>query len=145
MPDHGSVRLVADTRLRGLAGPLPARTYWPVAGGGAAPLLVFLPGGGIEAADALCRAVCSGAGVVVLCVSYRQPVWPDGRFDAILATEWAADHAGELGADPDRLLVAGDGTGAALAAAVAGHAREQGWPPLVHLVLDELLNRKEAL
>jgi acetyl esterase len=144
MPDHGAVRLVADTRLRGLAGPQPARTYWPAASR-PAPLLVFLPAGGIEGADPLCRAVCSGAGLVVLCVSYRRPSWPDGRCDAVLATEWAADHARELGADPDRLLVAGDGTGAALAAAVAAHARERGWPPVVHLALDELLSRKEAL
>jgi acetyl esterase len=144
MPETPTVRLVAAPRLRGLAGPQPARTYWPAATT-PVPLLVFLPAGGIEAADPLCRAVCSGAGLVVLCVSYRRPAWPAGRSDAVLATEWAADHARELGADPGRLLVAGDGTGAALAAAVAAHARERGWPPLAHLALDELLDRKEAL
>ena len=142
MPDHAAVRLVADTRLRGRAGPQPARTYWPVASR-PAPLLVFLPAGGIDAADALCRAVCSGAGVVVLCVSYRRPAWPDGRCDAVLATGWAAEHARELGADPDRLLVAGDGTGAGLAAAVAAQARERGWPRLTHLTLDELHDLQE--
>jgi acetyl esterase len=137
------VRLVADTRLRGLAGPQPARTYWPHATR-PAPILVFFPADGIDRADSLCRAVCSGAGVTVLSVSYRKPLWPDGRYDAILATDWAADHAGELGADPDRLLLAGEGDGAELAAAVASHARDRGWPPLVHLAIDELLDRKEA-
>jgi acetyl esterase len=144
MPDHEVVRLVADTRLRGLAGPLPARTYWPAATR-PTPLLVFLPAGGIEDADPLCRAVCSGTGVVVLCVSYRRQAWPDGWCDTVVATEWAADHARELGAEPDRLLVAGDGMGAALAAAVAAHARERGWPPLDHRSLDTLLDRKEAM
>ena len=45
--------------------------------------------------------------------------------------EWAADHAHQLGADPDRLVVAGGG----LAAAVALHARDEGWPPLSRQVL----------
>ncbi|WP_219459864.1 alpha/beta hydrolase fold domain-containing protein [Nonomuraea rhizosphaerae] len=144
MPDHAAVRLVADTRLRGAAGPLPVRTYWPAATP-AAPMLVFLPADGIEGADALCRAACSGAGVVVLSVSYRKPRRQDGRCDAILATEWAADHARELGADPDRLLLAGEGAGAELAAAVASHARERGWPPLAHLTIGELLDRPRRL
>ncbi len=144
MPDHPAVRLVADTRLRGLTGPQPARTYWPAVTG-PAPLLVYLPAGSIEAADPRCRAVCAVAGVIVLSVSYRLPVWPTGRRDAVLAAEWAGDHARELGADPARLLVAGDGTGAALAAAVAAHARERGWPPLIQLDPDELPIWKEAL
>ncbi|HSK38042.1 MAG TPA: alpha/beta hydrolase fold domain-containing protein, partial [Actinomycetota bacterium] len=48
--------------------------------------------------------------------------------DAATALEWAADHAAELDADPARLLVAGEGFGAGLAAAVCLHARDQGWP-----------------
>jgi acetyl esterase len=140
MHDRPAVRLVADTRLRGLTGPQPARTYWPSAAT-STPLLVFLPADGLERADPLCRAVCSAAGVVVLSVSYRKPLWPDGRSDAILATDWAADHAPELGADPDRLLLAGEGSGAELAAAVASDARERGWPPLFHLTIDKLLDR----
>ena len=140
MPDRSAVRLVADTRLRGLTGPLPARTYWP-AQALDPPMLVFLPAGGIEDADPLCRAVCTAAEVVLLSVAYRRPLWPDGRSDALLATEWAADHARELGADPDRLLLAGEGSGAELAAAVTAHARERGWPPVVHLAIDDLLDR----
>jgi hypothetical protein len=98
-PDRWPVRLVADTRLRGVAGPLPARTYWPSRGdtpAGSAPLVVFLPAAGIDGTDRLCRAVCSSAGLVVMCVSDRKPAWPHGRCDAILAAGWAADHAGEL-------------------------------------------------
>jgi acetyl esterase len=140
MPDRSAVRLVADTRLRGSAGPLPARTYWP-ARAVDPPMLVLLPAGGIEDADPLCRAVCAAAEAVVLSVAYRRPLWPDGRIDALLATEWAADHARELGADPRRLLLVGDGSGIELAAAVTAHARERGWPPVVHLAIDDLLDR----
>lgn len=140
MPDRTSVRLAADTRLRGETGPLPARTYWPAAAT-APPMLVFLPADGIELADPLCRAVCAAAEVIVLSVAYRRPLRPAGRTDAVLATEWAADHAHELGADPDHLLIAGEGGGAELAAAVAARARERGWPPLSHLAIDDLLDR----
>jgi acetyl esterase/lipase len=42
--------------------------------------------------------------------------------------EWAAEHAAELGADPGRLLVAGQGSGGAVAAAVESQARAAGWP-----------------
>jgi acetyl esterase len=140
MPDLVPVRLVADTRLRGADGPQPARTYWPAAAT-TGPMLVFLPAAGIEGADQLCRDVCAVAEVVVLSVSYRRPLWPTGRIDAIHATEWAADHARELGAEPGRLLLAGAGPGGELAAAVAAHARERGWPPLVHLAIDDLLDR----
>ncbi|MGI5132249.1 alpha/beta hydrolase [Pseudonocardia sp. CA-107938] len=138
MPDRRTVRLVADTRLRGPAGPQPARTYWPSTST-TPPLLVFLPADDIEHADRRSRELCVGAGVVVLSVSYRRPLWPDGRDDAFLATGWAADHARELGADPDRVLLAGDGSGAELAAAVASGAHERGWPPLLHLTVDDLL------
>lgn len=48
--------------------------------------------------------------------------------DATTALEWAADHAAELDADPGRLLVAGEGLGAGLAAGVCLHARDLGWP-----------------
>ncbi|MEW9551142.1 alpha/beta hydrolase [Nonomuraea sp. NPDC050783] len=140
MPDRCAVRLVAETRLRGPAGPQQARTYWPLTAM-TAPMLVFLPAEGIERADPLCRDLCACAGVVVLSASYRRPLWPDGCSDATFATEWAADHARELGADPDRLLVAGDGSGARLAAAVASRARERGWPPVFHLSVDDLRDR----
>ena len=49
--------------------------------------------------------------------------------------DWVADHGAELGADPERLVAAGAGPGAELAAALARHARERGWPPVVHEVL----------
>ena len=55
--------------------------------------------------------------------------------DASAVLGWAADHASELDADPDRLVVAGDGAGAALAAAVTLHARDQWWPAILRQVL----------
>ena len=55
--------------------------------------------------------------------------------EATTALQWAADHADELHADPGRLLVGGEGTGAWLAAAVALEARDDGWPSVVSQLL----------
>jgi acetyl esterase len=127
---------VADLPLRGRAGPLRTRVHWPPsAGPGGPPLLVFLPA---EPDDDLPVRVAASAGVVVLVVTdgraHRQP---DGAAlaEATMATQWAADHAAELGADPRRILVGGEARGAWLAAAVALRAREDGWPPLVRQLL----------
>ncbi|TDU83259.1 hypothetical protein EV138_5721 [Kribbella voronezhensis] len=43
---------------------------------------------------------------------------------------WAADHAGELEADPARLYLAGSGTAAAVAVEIARLAADEGWPDL---------------
>jgi acetyl esterase/lipase len=136
---------VADVQLRGRAGPLRARAYWPAPASsptpsGAPPLLVLFPRptGTGGRAEALGRGLCSRAGAVVLAVGYRPP--SPGSLaaaleDATTATHWAADHAAELGAAPGRLAVAGEGVGADLAATVARHARDEGWPPIVRQVL----------
>ena len=139
------VHRVAEAQLRGVAGSVRARIYWPMpAGDSSRPgLLVFLPAGGffpagIDRADTVCRALCARAGVVVLSVSYRPlPAnpYPAAFQDATMATEWAADHGGELGADAGRLVVAGESAGGSLAAAVALHARDHQWPLLARQLL----------
>jgi hypothetical protein len=58
---------------------------------------------------------------VIIALPGRHPGWLE------LATlYWAGEHAGELGADGDRLLVAGGARAAMLALA----ARDAGWPVL---------------
>jgi acetyl esterase/lipase len=136
---------VADVQLRGRAGPLRARAYWPAPAPGsnptgAPPLLVLFPlgTGAGGRSEALGRGLCSLVGLVVLAVAYRPPsqeALGDAVEDATTATHWAADHAAELGAGPGGLLVAGEGVGADLAATVARHARDEGWPPIARQVL----------
>jgi hypothetical protein len=58
---------------------------------------------------------------VVIALTGRQPGWLE-----LAALHWAGEHAGELGADGDRLLVAGGARAAMLALA----ARDAGWPVL---------------
>jgi acetyl esterase len=122
---------IADLRLRGNTSPLPVRVYWP---GQAAtrpvPLLVFcsVGAGAGSPAEAACRSLSQDAGLVVLSVYCAA-----GAQDGTTVLEWAAEHAAELGADPGRLLLAGEGAGGAVAAAVAAEALAAGWPAVMLL------------
>ena len=89
-------------------------------------------------ASSLCRALCRLAGVVVLSAPPRSgPAEPASTAfdDAASVLGWAADHAEELDADPGRIVVGGEGSGAALAAAVTLHARDEWWPAVGRQVL----------
>jgi acetyl esterase/lipase len=135
-PAPGGPR-VADLQLRGRAGSLRTSVRWPPVAGGPVPppLLVLLPAAGT---DDVWTTVSALAGVVVLAVTdTRLTRLADAAalVEATTATEWAADHAAELDADPRRLIVAGEGRGAWLAAAVALQARDDGWPTLARQVL----------
>jgi len=126
------VQREAALSLREPGGIVRVRVSWPPPGSGdGGPVLVFLSDvdSSPEAVDALCRGLCVEAGMLVLSLRTR-------AFDAATtALEWTADHAHQLGADPTRLLIGGVGTGGGLAAAVAAHARDLGWPPLTRQVL----------
>jgi hypothetical protein len=99
------------------------RLSWPPDAPYGGPIAVFLaePGYSFEPADAL----CFDAGFVVLAIRTAS------EEIATVAVEWAADHAEQLGADADRLLVAGG----RLAATAALHARDEGWPAVSRQLL----------
>jgi acetyl esterase len=123
----------AELRLRGRTGAVHASVAWP-APAEIPPAIVVFFADPARPAGLLTRP----AGVVVLTVAIRPApldltATPFDDASAVLG--WAADHAGELDADPDRLLVAGEGAGAALAAAVTLHARDEWWPAIVRQVL----------
>lgn len=120
---------IADLQLRGNTTPLPVRVYWPgQTASRPGPLLVFCTvGAGAGArAEATCRSLSEDPGLVVLAVSCLT-----GAQDGTTVLEWAAEHAHELGADPGRLIVGGQGAGGAVAAAVASQARAARWPAVL--------------
>jgi acetyl esterase len=87
----------------------------------------------LDTHDGMCRNLCGGAECVVVSVDYR--LAPEAKFpapldDCVTATLWAVEHAGELGADAARTVVAGDSAGGNLAAAVALRLRDEGGPTL---------------
>jgi acetyl esterase/lipase len=142
-PAPARLQRIAELRLRSSRGPLAARVAWPATAEPAPPLLVFFPDPERDASS-LCRALCGLAGVVVLSAAPRSgPDEPESTAfdDAAAVLGWAADHAQELDADPGRLIVGGERAGAALAAAVTLHARDEWWPAiarqlLIHPALD---------
>jgi acetyl esterase/lipase len=131
-----SVPRVARLHLRSRAGALAATVAWPAPAERPPALLLFFPDA--ELPDVFSAALSRAAGVVVLTAAVRPAPYDlacTAFDDASAVLGWAADHAEELDADPERLVVAGHGGGAALAAAVTLHARDQWWPAISRQVL----------
>ncbi len=140
--DPVPVAAVENTSFPGPAGEIAVRVYHP-AGEGPFPLLVYYHGGGwvlcdLDTHDNTCRTLCRGAQCVTVSVDYR--LAPENKFpaafdDSYAAFEWAAAKAARLGADPDRLVLAGDSAGGNLAAAVALAARNRQGPSISRQLL----------
>jgi acetyl esterase len=117
-------------------GAVAARLYEPVAAPADAPLVVYYHGGGhvigdLDTHDQVCRFLCGEVPAVVLAVDYRlgpEHPFPAAVDDALAAFRFACEHAAELGADPERIAVAGDSAGANLAAVVARLTVAEGGP-----------------
>jgi acetyl esterase len=138
---------VEDRRIPGPAGApgIPVRIYRPEPEGAASgrPLVVLFHGGGwvlcgLDSHDGTARGLCRDAGAVVVSVDYRlapEAPFPAAVEDAYAAVCWAAEHAAQLGADPDTLTVTGDSAGGNLAAVVAQIARDEGGPHIARQIL----------
>jgi acetyl esterase len=136
--------------VREVAIPAPGRTvrarlYLP-GGDGPLPAYMFLFGGGwwhgsidMSANEAACRERCAEARCVVLAVDYRlapEDPFPAGLEDAYAGLTWLAEHAEELGVDPDRIVIGGGSAGASLTAGLALLARDRGGPRAALQILE---------
>lgn len=75
---------------------------------------------------------------VVVSVDYR--LAPESRYpaqieDVYAGLVWTAEHAGELGADPERIVAVGSSAGGGLCAALGLLARDRGGPGLLGQLL----------
>ncbi|MCE1180250.1 MAG: alpha/beta hydrolase [Micrococcales bacterium] len=131
-----------DLTFAGPAGELAARVYRP-SGSGPWPTVLFIHGGGwviggIDTHDPTSRDICELGQSVVVSVDYRlapEAPYPAAVEDSLAAARWVLDHRAELGGS-DEWAVAGDSAGGNLAAVVALHARDEGWPtPIAQLLI----------
>ena len=77
-------------------------------------------------------------GLVIVSVEYRlapEHPYPAGVQDCYAGLVWTAEHAGELGIDPERLIIGGGSAGGGLAAACSLMARDRGGPALAAQML----------
>jgi acetyl esterase len=132
---------VKEMTIAGGAGPLRARLFVPHEAhepldDAPAPLVVYYHGGGwttgdLDTHEQPCRLLAKSAGARVLSVEYR--LAPEHRFpaaveDAVAAFRDAVAQAEALGVDPARIAVAGDSSGAHLAAVTARLCAADGGP-----------------
>jgi acetyl esterase/lipase len=107
---------------------------------------LYLHGGGMilslaetrDVYDSAVRQYVATTGVPMLMVDYRvAPEFPHPTpaDDCHAALTWLAEHAAELGVDPERIAVMGDSAGGGLAACVTLLARARGGPKLASQIL----------
>lgn len=140
IPMAGTPPVVKDVQNRTLhttEGPVNVRIYKPSDKAGL-PVTVYFHGGwfylgSLDTHDTPLRALTNEANCVVVSVNYAlapEHPFPKGLKEGIAVVQWVADHADELQVDANRIGVAGDSAGAALAAVISRHAKENNGPAL---------------
>src|SRR5690606_30273986 len=90
-------------------GSIRVRPYEPPSAPRPWPVHVFFHGGGwcvgdLDQRDPRCRTIAGEAGCLVVSVDYRlapENAYPVPRDDCYAALCWVAEHADEIGADPE--------------------------------------------
>jgi acetyl esterase/lipase len=121
---------------------LLARWYRRPSGGSGSAVL-YLHGGGmivgsVPIFDGPVARYVSRSGVAMLSLQYRlapEHPHPTPVEDAYAGLVWLAEHAEQLGVDPDRLAVMGDSAGGGLAAGLTILARDRRGPAVKHQLL----------
>ena len=140
--DATEVPQVQDVTASGAAGALAARLYRPALVKDT-PAIVFFPGGtwvtgSLDSADESARELSQRIGWVVVAIRTRlapEAKFPAAHDDALAAFQWARGQLRGWGADPTRVVLAGEGPGANLALSTALLARDRGVPLPDHLLL----------
>jgi acetyl esterase/lipase len=118
-------------------------------GGVARPVLYYAHGGGLVVGNNrlgvdTALAWAKELGAVVVSVEYRlapENPHPAPIEDVHTGLLWTAEHAGELGGDPERVVIAGASAGGGLTAALALLLRDRGGPrPIGQMLMYPMLD-----
>jgi acetyl esterase/lipase len=129
-----------DRTVPGLDGDpdITVRVYRPVEHTSPSAGLYYIHGGGmvlgnIEGEHQTALLLCETLGCVLVSVEYRlapEHPHPAPVRDCYAGLVWMADHADELGIDPNRLAIYGGSAGGGLALGTSLMARDRGGPRL---------------
>lgn len=140
------VEKTQDIMLDGGDGSIPARVYWPNKTSeriGSMPVIVYFHGGGfvvgsVNIFDDVARSLSNSTRAIVVSVEYRlapRHPFPAAIEDGYAAVNWVTENARNIGADPKKLLIAGDSAGAAICAVLALKALEENGPNIIGQIL----------
>lgn len=127
------IHSLKDQKVPGPAGDVPVRIYRPK-GEENLPVILYLHGGGfisgdLDTHDPQCRMLSNHVPAVVVGVNYRlspECPYPAAIEDCFAVLDWLKDNANSIGADANRIAVAGDSAGGNLAAVLPLIARDRG-------------------
>ncbi|MDN3357320.1 alpha/beta hydrolase [Actinomadura sp. DC4] len=122
---------------------IPMTVLTPAGAAPGAPCVYWMHGGGMIMGDRFSQIDIplewlDATGTVVVSVDYRLAPEHNGITpveDCYRGLLWIADHADDLGIDPDRIIVAGASAGGGLAAGVSLMARDLGTPAIAAQIL----------
>lgn len=127
-----NVPQVTQLVASGAETPLGARLYRPTLAKNTPIIIYFVGGtwvtGNLDTYDETARQLAIRTGYVVVSIRTRpapEAQFPAAHDDAFAAYEWARGHLREWGADPTRVVLAGEGPGANLAISTAMLARDR--------------------
>jgi acetyl esterase/lipase len=142
---HGGRFTVSRPSIPGLDGDpeIPLLVCTPAGAPASRPVLYFMHGGGFFCNDHRTGLdqlldMAERFGATLISVGYRlapEHPYPAQINDAYAGLLWAADHANELGIDPERIVVTGRSAGGGLSAALALTVRDKGGPRLLGQLL----------
>jgi len=137
-----AVHSVTDHLIEAPDHQIPIRIYDP-SGGRDLPAVIFFHGGwfiggDLETHDRPLRALANAAGCIVIAVDYRlapEYPFPAAIDDGYAVLQWIASEDTDFGIDRNRLIIAGDSAGGAIATVLARRAAENHVPGVLLQVL----------